>query len=70
INPFQSLQELRVIVANLDVTSCFFSSMHASNYLTIRGTLPEDRDRMLSQIDKVLERRDPSLLRPEGFRGL
>ncbi len=70
INPFQSLQELRVIVANLDVTSCFFSSMHASNYLTIRGTLPEERGKMLSQIDKVLERRDPSLLRPEGFRGL
>jgi radical SAM superfamily enzyme YgiQ (UPF0313 family) len=70
ISPFQSLQELRTIVANLDVTSCFFSSMHASNYLTVRGTLPGDRDKMLAQIDHVLEKRDPSMLRPEGFRGL
>ncbi|MBN1151816.1 MAG: radical SAM protein [Dehalococcoidia bacterium] len=70
VNPFQSLQELRTIVANLDVTSCFFSSMHASNYLTIRGTLPDDRERILAQIDGVLRKRDPSMLRPEGYRGL
>lgn len=70
ISPFQSLQELRTIIANLDLTHCFFSSMHASNYLTVRGTLPEDKARMLAQIDKVLEKRDPSMLRSEGFRGL
>ncbi len=70
VTPFQSLQELRTIIAHLQVTHCFFSSMHASNYLTVRGTLPEDRDKMLSQIDRVLEKRDPSMLRPEGFRGL
>lgn len=70
IDPFQSLVELRQIIANLDVTGCFFSSMHASNYVTIRGTLPKDRDKMLSSIDKILEKRDPRLLRPEGFRGL
>lgn len=70
VSPFQSLQELRTILANLEVTSCFFSSMHASNYLTVRGTLPDDKAKMLSQIDRVLEKRDPSMLRPEGFRGL
>jgi len=70
IDPFQSLQELRTIIANLQVTSCFFSSMHASNYLTVRGTLPADRDKMLAQIDTVLKKRDPAMLRPEGFRGL
>jgi len=70
ISPFQSLQELRTIVANMDVTSCFFSSMHASNYLTVRGTLPDDKLSMLAQIDRVLDKRDPSMLRPEGFRGL
>ena len=70
VDPFQSLQELRQIVANLDVTACFFSSMHASNYLTVRGMLPGDRQKMLADIDRVLEKRDPRLLRPEGFRGL
>lgn len=70
IDPFESLQELRIIIANLNVTSCFFSSMHASNYLTVRGTLPDDRAKLLAQIDQVLERKDPAMLRPEGFRGL
>ncbi len=70
ISPFQSLHELRIIVEHLDVTHCFFSSMHASNYLTLRGTLPADRQKMLAQIDKVLQKKDPSMLRPEGLRGL
>jgi radical SAM superfamily enzyme YgiQ (UPF0313 family) len=70
VDPFQSLVELRQIIANLHVNECFFSSMHASNYVTIRGTLPQDRDKMLASIDRILEKRDPRLLRPEGFRGL
>ncbi len=70
IDPFQSLAELRQIIANLNVTDCFFSSMHASNYVTVRGTLPEDSEKMLASIDKILKKKDPRLLRPEGFRGL
>jgi len=70
ISPFQSLRELRTLVANLNVTNCFFSSMHASNYLTIRGTLPQDRSKMLATLDRVLEKGDASALRPEGLRGL
>lgn len=70
ISPFQSLQELRLIVQHLELTRCFFSSMHASNYITVKGTLPAEKDKMLAQIDRVLDKRDPSLLRPEGLRGL
>ncbi len=70
VSPFQSLKELRTIVANLNVTNCFFSSMHASNYLTIRGNLPQDRSKMLTTLDRVLEKGDASALRPEGLRGL
>jgi radical SAM superfamily enzyme YgiQ (UPF0313 family) len=70
ISPFQSLEELRTIIRNLHVTECFFSSMHASNYLTLRGTLPQDKERMLRTLDKVIEKGDPGMLRPEGFRGL
>jgi radical SAM superfamily enzyme YgiQ (UPF0313 family) len=70
ISPFQSLQELRTIVDKVKFTRCFFSSMHASNYLSVRGILPEEKDRMLKQLDTVLSRNDPSLLRPEFLRGL
>ena len=70
VSPFQSLSELRTIIANLDLTDCFFSSMHASNYVTIRGTLPGDKAKMLATLDNVLKKQDPRMLRPEGFRGL
>jgi radical SAM superfamily enzyme YgiQ (UPF0313 family) len=70
LSPFQSLEELKLIVENSDFTNCFFSSMHASNYLSVRGKLPENKQRMLKQLEKVLASRDPSLLRPEFLRGL
>lgn len=70
ISPFQSLQELKWMVENAAFSHCFFSSMHASNYLSVRGFLPQDKDRLLSQLNSVLSRRDPGLLRPEFMRGL
>ncbi|MEA1872181.1 MAG: radical SAM protein [Chloroflexota bacterium] len=70
LSPFQSLDELRLIIENSNFTDCFFSSMHASNYLSVRGKLPQDKERMLRELEKVLAARDPALLRPEFLRGL
>lgn len=70
LSPFQSLDELKLIIENSSFTDCFFSSMHASNYLSVRGKLPQDREIMLKQLEKVLATRDASLLRPEFLRGL
>jgi radical SAM superfamily enzyme YgiQ (UPF0313 family) len=70
LSPFQSLEELRLIIENSNFTDCFFSSMHASNYLSVRGKLPQDKERMLRELEVVLAARDPSLLRPEFLRGL
>ncbi len=70
ISPLQSLEELRTIIENSKLTNCFFSSMHASNYLSIRGILPQEKDTMLRQLDQVLDKMDESLLRPKFMRGL
>lgn len=70
LTPFRFLEELRGIVEQASFSRCFFSSMHASNYLSIRGFLPTDRQRMLDEIDQVIAKRDPALLRPEYLRGL
>jgi len=69
ISPFQSLKELMVIVDNSSFTNCFFCSMHASNYLTVRGRLPQEKDRMIGQLKHVIEEGDRSSLRPEFLRG-
>ena len=70
LSPFQSLEELRLIIENSSFSDCFFSSMHASNYLSVRGKLPQYREKMLRELEVVLAARDPSLLRPEFLRGL
>jgi radical SAM superfamily enzyme YgiQ (UPF0313 family) len=70
ISPFRSLEELKIMIEKSSFTSCFFSSMHASNYISVRGTLPQDKKKMLKQLETVLASKDPALLRPEFMRGL
>jgi radical SAM superfamily enzyme YgiQ (UPF0313 family) len=70
LSPFQSLEELKSIIENSNFTDCFFSSMHASNYLSIRGRLSQDEGRMLKSLDAALSKKDHSMLRPEFLRGL
>ena len=70
IPPMRSLEELRILVENSRFTDCLFRSEHESNYLTLHGRLPREKDRLLAELDYVLSRRDSSLLRPESLRGL
>lgn len=69
-SPFQSLQELREIIAHSNFTNCLFTSNHASNYLPIRFRLPQQKGEGLKMLDKVLAARDESVLRPEYLRAL
>jgi len=70
ITPLDSLKELRTIVEHAEFSDCFFSSMHASNYFAIRGSMPGDKGKVLAQLDSILSKKDPALLRPEYLRGL
>ncbi len=62
------LEEVRLFVAEAAPTNCVFRSNHASNYLSLSGRLPRERERLLGELDAALagERR----LRPEWQRGL
>jgi len=70
IDPFRSLEELKIIIENSNFTNCFFSSMHASNYVAIRGFLPKDKEKMVKQLDNILRQKDTSFLKPEFLRAL
>lgn len=67
---FGLLRELRTIVAESRFTRCRFSSNHASNYLPIRSELPRDKEAIVAVLDRVLERGDETVLKPEWLRGL
>lgn len=49
------LLELRTMVEHLDLPRCLFSANHPSNYLSLNGRLPKDRDEMLTLIDQAIE---------------
>ncbi|AET70933.1 Fe-S oxidoreductase [Desulfosporosinus orientis DSM 765] len=70
LNPFESLIELRTLLAALNVSHCVFRSNHASNYLPLRATLPEDRRELLETMDHIINNRSTERLRPEYWRGL
>ncbi len=67
---FGILRELRTILDGVRVTRARFSANHASNYLPVRGDLPEDQKRLLALVDSILASGDDSLLKPEWLRGL
>ena len=53
--PDHILEECRLLVENLNVDPLHFTSNHASNYLPLKGGLPEDREKFLGLLDQALE---------------
>ncbi len=70
ISPFQSLEELKLMIENSNFTNCFFTANHASNYLPLKVRLPGQKAEVIEMIDRVLAKKDMSLLRPEFTRAL
>jgi radical SAM superfamily enzyme YgiQ (UPF0313 family) len=64
------LRELREIIAGTELTRGVFRTTHASNYLAIEGTLPEDKPAMLEVVDRFLTDGHTAALRPEVLRRL
>jgi radical SAM superfamily enzyme YgiQ (UPF0313 family) len=69
-DPFELIEELKIMIQESSFTNCVFRSNHASNYLPVKATLPKDKKEILRAIDRVLEVRDSRVLRPEFLRAL
>ena len=68
--PFETLLETRELVRQIELSGLHYTSNHASNYLPIKCTLKEDRERIVAELDDIIAREDPSVLRPDIYRGL
>ena len=64
----QVLEETRLLVENLDCPGSIFRMNHASNYLALKGTLNQDKEAMLADIERA--KQDMSCLRPDAWRGV
>ena len=68
-DPRDILKELEQLIENIDVPGpVIFRTNHASNYLPLKGNLPEDKAALLDLIQSTLK--NPALLRAESLRGL
>ncbi len=67
-DPSEMLEELRIMIANTNLSSGLFHANHASNYLPIRAKLPKDKEATLKLIDEALAGRIE--LKPEYLRAL
>jgi len=70
IEPLEMLAEMRVMIEHMEgLTHCVFRTNHASNYLPLAGTLPQDKEKLLATLDWALGQGE-AVLRPEYLRAL
>ncbi len=58
LDAIEIVKELKQIVSGLNLSSCMFSSAHASNHINVRGILPTDKARIIEEIDYYLNNPD------------
>jgi radical SAM superfamily enzyme YgiQ (UPF0313 family) len=55
LTPEEIMYETREFIENVEVTNCIFRSNHASNYMALAGTLPQDKNQLIGDIDHALK---------------
>jgi radical SAM superfamily enzyme YgiQ (UPF0313 family) len=69
LSPLGVIKETILMLENINVQEpCVFRSNHASNYISLKGNLPEDKEKMLEDLKGVLSRED--LLKDDALRML
>jgi radical SAM superfamily enzyme YgiQ (UPF0313 family) len=68
-DPVEILGELELMIQHTNAPGpVIFRTNHASNYLPLKGTLPQDKAALLQLVRAA--QKDPTLLRAESWRGL
>jgi radical SAM superfamily enzyme YgiQ (UPF0313 family) len=68
LNSHELLAEAHAIIKGLELEKTIFRSDHASNYLSLEGRFPQDKNKLLNILDLAI--RNKIHLRPEFSRGL
>jgi len=68
LNDDEALEELEGLLSGIETKEeIIFRANHGSNAYTIKGTFPQDKQKMLDQIRWLKEH--PEVVRPQGLRG-
>lgn len=69
-NQHELFLEMRSFIQSLHLNETTFRSDHASNYLSLKGVLGKDKEKLLKQLDLAINQPDLVPLRQEWQRGL
>jgi len=64
LTEYQAVEELRNIIAGLKLKSCIFRANHSSNILPMEGRFPKDKERLLYELDYLLQSKKLSKTSP------
>ena len=69
LTPEEVMEETLLMLENTNVSKkCVFRSNHASNYVSLRGDLPQDKDKMMAFLREAMINHD--MFKNEMFRAL
>jgi len=69
LSPGEVLEETILLLENVNVSKkCVFRSNHASNYISLKGDFPKDKDAMIKQLKDAIKNKEH--LKDERFRAL
>lgn len=68
LSPHEALREVRLLIENLNCDNSQLLSDHINNYWNVYGILPQDKDKMLAEIDRALAIDESRFRRPEQGR--
>lgn len=67
LSPEEIAVETKLFLENTELKNCIFRSNHASNYIPLKGTLSEDKEKLIKEIDDAL---NDNVFKDERFRSL
>ena len=67
LSPFGDLEEQKLFLEHVDSEGTVLRSNHVSNYVSLSGTLNQDKERMIAQLDSAIQ---SGRIRPERYRRL
>ena len=68
LEPLEMLKETRDILYGLDLSKTVFRADHASNFLSLKGRLSQDKEKLLDLLEQAISGK--LSLRPSWLRGL
>ncbi len=70
MDPIELLKEMHLFISETNLNNSIFRSDHASNYLSLKGILSRDKEKLLQQIEFGINNSNRGILREEWQRGL